>query len=585
MGRPLSFLLIDDCEDDALLLLMCLRESGFDPVHQRVQSGLAMAAALDAQPWDLVISDHHMASFSAPEALKLLRSKGSDAPFIIVSGSIGEGAAVAAMRAGAQDCLVKGQLARLPAVIERELRDAEERRGRKEAEQKIRFLAYFDPLTSLPNRANFCEQLAHRLTISTRTGNPLAVIGVKLDNLREINNTLGYCTGERVLAELASRLRHAVAAPQLLARIGGAEFAVLLPDDDAGSATVTAQQLQAAIAGPVQLDSLEVETTASFGIALYPNHGDEAERLLQRTNVAITQAADGPSHIAIYSRERDPFQPQRLTLIAELRRAIIAGELRLHYQPKVDFERGTFCGVEALVRWAHPKLGVLRPDLFVSLAEQSGLINALTRWVLKEAAAQARVWQRQGLDLRIAINLSAKNLQSDELADHLARRVSAGRYGGAKLVVEVTESAIMADELRAQDILRRLLDHDVEVAIDDFGTGYSSFARLRELPVSELKIDKSFVKRMGRSKADHLIVASIIELGHKLGLKVVAEGVETASSWNALAHLQCDVAQGYLLSRPMPAHHILPWCKSFVAPAVLYGTPLDLPPAREEQPV
>lgn len=565
MGRPLSLLLVEDSEDDELLLLMCLREAGFDPTHACVQSGPAMAAQLDAKTWDLVISDHNMPSFSAPEALKLLRSRGVDLPFIIVSGSIGEEAAVAAMKAGAQDYLVKGQLARLPAAIERELRDADERRARKEAEQKIRYLAYFDPLTTLPNRTHFCEQFTEHLTRAKHSNSALAVIVVKLDNLREINNTLGYALGEQVLAQLAMRLRD-VQPAHVLGRIGGAEFAVLLPNRDSGSAAVAARQLQAAIAGPVTFDSLEVETTALFGIASYPSDGDEAELLLQRTNVAVSQAADAPHRIATYRRDRDPFQPQRLTLIAELRRAIATEELRLHYQPKVHFETGVLTGVEALVRWSHPKLGVLSPDLFIPLAEQTGLINPLTRWVLKEATSQSRVWRHEGLDLRIAINLSAKNLQNTELTDHLARRASASA-SREKLLVEVTESAIMSDELRAQEILRKLQELGVEIAIDDFGTGYSSFGRLRELPVTELKIDKSFVNRMARSSADHIIVASIIELGHKLGLKVVAEGVETSSSWKVLANLHCDLAQGYFLSRPMPAEDVVPWVKSFVPPA------------------
>ena len=561
MGRSLSLLLVEDCEDDELLLLMCLRKAGFDPVHERVDTGPAMSAALEAKRWELVISDHNMPNFSAPDALKLLRGKGLDLPFIIVSGSIGEEAAVSAMKAGAQDYLLKGNLARLPAAIERELKDADERRARKEAEEKIRFLAYFDPLTSLPNRTHFCEQLLLRLNQARQAVSGLAIIGVKLDNLREINNTLGYFVGERVLTELAARLRRAGHHASMLGRIGGAEFALLVPNSDAAAALKVAQQLQSAIAGSVSISALEVETPLSFGIACYPNDGDEPELLLQRTNVATSQATDGPLRIATYDRERDPFQPERLALISDLRRAIAGDQLKLHYQPKVHFDSGTLVGVEALVRWNHPKLGVLRPDLFISLAEQTGLINPLTRWVLKEALSQSDAWRREGLDLCVAINFSAKNLQNAELADHLSQRMFTG-----KLIIEVTESAIMSDESRAQEILRQLQDRGVDIAIDDFGTGYSSFARLRDLPVNEIKIDKSFVNGMSRSNEDHIIVASIIELGHKLGLQVVAEGVETPASWKELANLNCDLAQGYLLSRPMPANDVLPWFRSFVPP-------------------
>jgi diguanylate cyclase len=567
MARPLSVLIVEDSEDDELFLLMSLRQAGFDPLYERVQNAEAMAAALDAKPWQLVISDHNMPDFSAPEALALLRSKGLDTPFIIVSGSIGEEAAVTAMKAGAQDFLMKGQLARLPAAVERELRDAVERRARQEAEQKIRFLAYFDPLTSLPNRANFCEQLTQQLGRTNGSGGPLAILGVKLDNLREINNTLGYNTGQRVLAEVAARLHRVVRAPRVIARVGGAEFAVLLPGENAGTATRFADELQAMAAGTVMTEALEVEPTLSFGVTEYPSHGDEPEVLLQHANVALMQAAESPRRIATYDADVDPFQQQRLSMISDLRRAIAEEQLRLHYQPKVRFSTGALVGVEALVRWTHPRLGVVRPDQFIPLAEQTGLINPLTQWVLKEAMRQSSVWRREGLDLGIAINFSARNLHSSELSEHLGRLLSAPGATADRLILEVTESAIMSDDSRAQHILRRLHDQGVAIAIDDFGTGYSSLAHLRRLPVSEIKIDKSFVIGMAGSSEDGIIVDSIIELGHKLGLRVVAEGVESLSLWRVLSGLHCDLAQGYFLSRPLPADDVLPWTRSFVPPA------------------
>jgi len=575
MPQSLSLLLVEDSEDDELLLLMCLRKAGFEPIHQRVETGPAMAAALDARSWDLVISDHNMPSFSAPAALKLLREKGFDLPFIIVSGSIGEEAAVRAMKAGAQDYLLKGSLARLPAAIERELKDAAERRARRDAEEKIRFLAYFDPLTALPNRAYFCEQLGQRVREAERTGSTLGVVSFKLDDLREINNTLGYVTGERVLVELTQRMRRALGSSELLGRIGGAEFAVIL-DGELADVRRTTERLQSAIAGTVRIDALELDPATSFGIAIYPVDADNAELLLQRTNVALSQAADSPRRVVIYDAARDPFQPQRLALISDLRRAIGSEQLRLHYQPKVHFGTGTLIGVEALVRWNHPTLGMLRPDLFISLAEQTGLINPLTRWVLKEAMAQSAAWSKVGLDLCVAINFSAKNLQNAELAEHLEQRLMDAGPSKMSLIVEVTESAIMSDESRAQEILRKLQQQGVAIAIDDFGTGYSSFARLRDQPIDEIKIDKSFVSGMIGRKEDHIIVASIIDLGHKLGLQVVAEGVETAASWEELANLQCDLAQGYLLSRPLPAGDVLPWFRSFVAPPSTYPPDRDL---------
>ncbi|HKP61273.1 MAG TPA: GGDEF domain-containing response regulator [Polyangiales bacterium] len=566
MGRPLSVLVVEDSEDDELLLLMCLRQAGFDPTWRRVDTPGAMAEALDGDAFELVISDHNMPSFSAPQALKLLRDRGFDQPFIIVSGSIGEEAAVAAMKAGAQDYIVKGHLGRLPAAIERELKDAQERRARREAEEKIRFLAFYDPLTSLPNRTSFCEQLSKLLRDHEQEGEPLAVLGIKLDNLREINNTLGFDTGEQVLSELGRRLRESINQPQLLARVGGAEFAVALPDGDLDSGMNVARKLQQAISGAVSVGEMEVDTITSIGVAVFPGHGEVPELLLQRTNVALTQAIEGPSRIAIYDRECDPYQPQRLSMISELRRGIESGQLKLQYQPKVRFDTGELVGVEALVRWLHPKLGQISPDQFIPLAEKTGLINPLTRWVLKEAMRQSYAWQRSGLDLNIAVNLSAKNLQSSDLTEHLGRLLSASGIHPERLVLEVTESAIMSDEPRAQEILRKLHAQGIEIAIDDFGTGYSSFANLRRLPVSEIKIDKSFVMGMSASNEDRIIVDSIIELGHKLGLHVVAEGVETHSTWTALGDLHCDLAQGYFLSRPLPANDVLQWTRAFVGP-------------------
>jgi EAL domain-containing protein (putative c-di-GMP-specific phosphodiesterase class I) len=313
----------------------------------------------------------------------------------------------------------------------------------------------------------------------------------------------------------------------------------------------------------VWIDAIEIDAAASAGIALFPGHGDTPDLLLRRADVALVQAADASSGVALYDAGRDPYQPERLALIGELRRAIDGGQLTLHYQPKVDMASGTLTGVEALVRWDHPRLGRLPPDRFIPLAEQSGSINALTRWVLREAMRQAYAWQRLGLDLTIAVNLSAKNLQNTELTDQLGRMLSSSGMAADRLVLEVTESAIMTDEPRVQESLARLDARGVEIAIDDFGTGYSSFANLRRLPVSEIKIDKSFVSNVTTSDEDRMIVASIVELGHNLGLSVVAEGVENDAIWDVLSGLRCDVAQGYYLSRPLPAGDLLAWSRRF----------------------
>jgi diguanylate cyclase len=563
MAKPLSLLIVEDCEDDALLVLMCLRSAGFEPSWKRVDTEPALAAALDERSWDLLISDHNMPEFSAPAALAYVRSRGLDVPFIIVSGSIGEESAVTAMKAGAQDYIVKGHLARLPAAVERELRDAQERRARRVAEQRVRHMAYYDQLTGLPNRASFCDGLDALLAAHGEDGAPLAVIGVKLENLQEVNNTLGHQTGERVLCDVSARLRSALGEQRILARLANDQFAVVVADGDVEHALRLARDIEHAISTPVRIDAIEVEIAALTGIALFPGHGETTELLLRHADVALVQAMDSPGRVALYDRDRDPYQPERLAMIAELRRAIEAGQLTVHYQPKVNMATGTLIGVEALVRWVHPRLGQLPPDRFIPLAEQTGSINALTRWVLREAMRQAYAWQRAGLDLSIAVNLSAKNLQNAELTDQLGRLLSTSGMPADKLVLEVTESAIMTDEPRVKDLLVRLSEQGVEIAIDDFGTGYSSFANLRRLPVSEIKIDKSFVLNMVSSEEDRMIVSSIVELGHNLGLSVVAEGVENDSTWDVLAGMHCDLAQGYYLSRPLPAGALLDWSRGF----------------------
>jgi diguanylate cyclase (GGDEF)-like protein len=574
MGRPLQLLIVEDSEDDAMLLLSSLRRAGFEPTWHRVDTERGMIKALESRSWDLIISDHSMPSFSAPAALKIVSDRGLDLPFIIVSGSIGEEAAVSAMKLGAQDYLAKGHIKRLPVAIERELKEADERRARRSAEERIRFLAYFDSLTSLPNRASFCEQVDALISDPKRSGAELALINVKIDNLREINNTLGHATGEQALLEIATRLQVALPSSNLLARVGGDDFAVALPDGGVGEALRIADEIQSILSSAIGVDPVEVEAVTSIGIALYPHHGATPELLLQRTNAALAQAIEHPARVAIYDRDRDPYQPVRLSMIAELRRAIETDQLRLHYQPKVDFSTGIVSGFEALVRWTHPKHGPVSPEVFVPLAEQSGLINPLTRWVLREALRQAGTWQRDGIDAAIAVNLSAKNLQNDDLAEQLDRLLIESDVPPDRLVLEVTESAIMTDHTRAREILEQLHARGVEIAIDDFGTGYSSFANLRRLPVSEIKIDKSFVQSMGSCPEDRVIVDSVIGLGHKLGLNVVAEGVENQAAWQTLANLRCDIAQGYFLSRPLPADKLTDWTRNFVAPPSLYPAPL-----------
>jgi diguanylate cyclase (GGDEF)-like protein len=551
MGKPLSLLIIEDSPDDVLLLTRALRRADFDLSYENVCSHEGIVQALDRRTFDLVISDHNMPGLTAPAALAVVRAHDSDVPFIIVSGSIGEEAAVAVMRAGAQDHISKNNLARLPAAIERELKDAEERRARRRAEEKVRHLAYHDPLTGLPNRAQLCESMTARL--AQPHAPRLAALAIKLHNLKEIVNTLGFSIGQQMIVEMSQRLR-SVSGSGLLSSLGHGEFSLVLTGD-ATVATEVAAAIQEVMQAPVAMGALALEAEVLVGVALFPEHGETPDLLLQHAAVALLQARDSAGRMALYSRAHDPNRPERLAMVAELRRAIEKNQLLLHYQPKVSFATGALVGVEALVRWNHPKLGLVPPDSFIPLAEQSGLINPLTLWVLEECVRQSERWQRSGLAVNVAVNLSAKNLQNVEVGERLLDLFS----GASPLTLEVTESAIMTDEPRIHDLFHELKKREVAIAIDDFGTGYSSLTNLRRLPLSEIKIDKSFVSHMTDCEEDRTIVQSIIELAHNLGMHVVAEGIDSQATMDMLGALHCDLAQGYLLARPLTAGALFDW--------------------------
>jgi EAL domain-containing protein (putative c-di-GMP-specific phosphodiesterase class I) len=313
---------------------------------------------------------------------------------------------------------------------------------------------------------------------------------------------------------------------------------------------------------PFALGGLQLEIDASIGIALSPDHGSDADTLLRRADVAMYVAKRGNSGYALYTADRDQHSPMRLALVAELRRAIETDELSLYFQPKVRMDTGKVTCAEALVRWQHPRHGMLNPDLFVPIAEQTGLIRPLSRWVLDAALRQVNSWRHDGLDLSVAVNLSMRNLHDPEIADMIRRRLLRWGVPPESLTIEITESSLMADAARAMEVLNRLRAMGVGVSIDDFGTGYSSLAYLKRLPVHELKIDRSFVAHMATDENDAAIVRSTIGLAHELGLSVVAEGVEDQDTWDVLANVGCDVAQGYFISRPLPPLVLGEWLAS-----------------------
>jgi diguanylate cyclase (GGDEF)-like protein len=379
----------------------------------------------------------------------------------------------------------------------------------------------------------------------------VSILLVDLTAFREVNNTLGHQNGDLVIQEVAARLGDVLGDPDRAARVRGDEFALLLPDADALLAQHVAAKVLKAFEQPIMVERLPIEVGASIGIAVAPGHGAEPEPLLRKADLAMQAAKKRRSGSMVYSAECDPYNPRGLVLLGELRRALEGGQLVLHYQPKVDLKSGSVIGAEALVRWRHPKRGLVPPIEFIALAERGGLIKRLTRWVLDEAVGQCESWKKAGTRLPVSVNLSARNLQDVQLLDEVPEMLARRNLEPDLLALEITETAVMADAPRAMETLRGLRASGVGLAVDDFGTGYSSLVYLRKLPVSQLKIDKSFVIGMAaQGEEDEIIVRSTTDLGHHLGLQVVAEGVEDRPTFDKLGNLGCDAAQGLLHGPP-----------------------------------
>jgi diguanylate cyclase (GGDEF)-like protein/PAS domain S-box-containing protein len=432
----------------------------------------------------------------------------------------------------------------------------------RQAEESLRDMIHRDPLTGLANRSLLQRRLEQALQQANRDQRPVAVLLIDLDGFRAVNNTLGHQNGDLVIQEVGARLGDVLGEADRVARVRGDEFALVLPDADAALAQQVAGKVLKALEQPIMVERLPIEMGASIGIAVAPVHGHETEVLLRKADLAMQVAKKQRSGSMVYSAACDPYNPRGLVLLGELRRALESDQLLLHYQPKVDLRSGSVIGAEALVRWRHPKRGLVPPGEFISLAEQGGLIKRLTRWVLGEAVDQCDAWRKTGTRLPVSVNLSARNLQDVQLLDEVPEMLARRRLEPDLLALEITETAVMADAPRAMETLRGLRANGVGLAVDDFGTGYSSLVYLRKLPVNQLKIDKSFVIGMAaREEEDEIIVRSTTDLGHHLGLQVVAEGVEDRPTFDRLGVLGCDAAQGYYMARPMTAPDLGIWLR------------------------
>ncbi|GAA3890756.1 putative bifunctional diguanylate cyclase/phosphodiesterase [Streptomyces sedi] len=419
-----------------------------------------------------------------------------------------------------------------------------------------------DPLTGLPNRGWLLSRTTEALDEAAHEQRRVALILIDLDSFRSVNDTLGHLTGDRLLLLIAERVRARLPAGAQLTRLGGDEFAVLLPHT--GSATAaqrTARELIGALDAPLELDGLSLLVEASAGVAVYPEHAPEAEGLLRRADVAMYLAKRDRTGVEVYEASRDGNTPDRLALLGDLRQALDDGEVELHYQPKVGFD-GAVAGLEALVRWHHPERGRVAPDEFIAIAEASGLMPRLTEYVLETALHQVAAWRAAGLTVPVAVNVSPRDVLSPGFAGDVAARLSRHRVPPDALQLEITEHVMLEDPHHAADTLAALAGHGVRMSLDDFGTGYSSLVHLRRLPVSELKIDRSFVARLVADAEDAEIVRCTIDLAHSLKLMVVAEGVEDDETWERLRDLGCDAVQGWLVSAAMPAPETTAWLRA-----------------------
>ncbi|MDQ1293025.1 MAG: hypothetical protein QG608_906 [Actinomycetota bacterium] len=434
-----------------------------------------------------------------------------------------------------------------------------------EVERELLHQAHHDPLTGLPNRKALM-QISHETVITASADRPVAVLMIDLDRFKDVNDSLGHAVGDKLLSQVGQRLRSILRPGDTIARLGGDEFAVLLPMANESDARLVAERLAGQLEEPFAIDGMDLHVEASIGIAVSHRTGREekatTETLFRESDIAMYRAKEGGTGIAIFDPDRDSGQSRsRLEMSAELRKAINENQLILHYQPVVDVLQGRLAGVEALVRWQHPERGLMAPGEFLPLAEQTGLIVPLSKWVMAKALGQAALWLGGGRPLQIAVNMSPRWLQNVDVPDIVASLLAETEVSPSLLRLEITESVVLADPEETLPMLNRLRRMGIGLSLDDFGTGYSSMTHLRNLPVDEVKVDRAFVQAMTSSPEDAVIVRAAIELGHNLGMSVVAEGIEDADTLAEIVASGCSLAQGYYFSRPLPPEELMRWAQ------------------------
>ena len=559
VATPLRVLIVEDSVTDAELLLMELKRGGYDVSHGRYTTEAEVRKALKAGPWDLIVSDYSLPGFDGMRCLQLYRESGLDIPFILMSGTVGEEIAVEAMKGGAHDYIMKDRLVRLVPAIKRELREAVARRERRSFMEHMEFIAYHDPVTRLPNQRLFLQEVEQAIRQSASgPGRQLVIAIPEIAKFKEIRTTVTQADYDTLMRQIADRIWLRCEGMLNLARIDDYTFAALFPVDKDADPAAAVRGLLTAFDEPYEIDPFLLHLDASIGMAVH-GPGIPAAGMLRNAMVAANQARDKHQPHALYSMAEDLSSPGNLALLGQLRDAIRSGELALHYQPIMDLRTERITGVEALVRWNHPELGLLQPEKFLGLAESSNLIMPLTAWVVDAAFSQWRQWRETGLDIDMAINLSVRNIQDHAFADYIAQRAREHGIDPGRFVLEVTESSIMTDHEVANDELMRLRGFGFKVAVDDFGTGHSSLSYLQRLPVDDIKVDRNFVTRIGENPQDLAIVNAVLGFAKGLGKRVVAEGVESGEALGILRGIGCHLAQGFHISRPLEREAAARW--------------------------
>ena len=561
MPTNLNLLLLEDSLNDAELILEVLREAGFELTFRRVDSQADYLRELD-QPPDFILSDYSMPQFTAFDALRLMKERGLDIPFIVVSGCIGEDMAVQCMKDGATDYLLKDRLARLGHSVSQALERNRLIEEKRQAEQRLLLETFHDSLTGLPNRALFLDRLDRVYQQNLRQSSHLfALLYLNLDGFRVVRDSLGPAAADRLLIETSQRILRSVRSADTVARMEGDEFALLLDNMKAvGNATRVAVRLQQEFAVPSTVEGRQVILTASMGIACCDAEYESGQHLLRDATTAMYQAkAIGRAGFVIFDTAMHEQAMARLKLESDLRQALERKELRLEYQPIVALKSGHVVGFESLLRWEHPEYGLTKPDGFLAIATEMGLMTQIGEWSLREACRQLTVWHAEFPQIRpltVSVNFSLRHFADADLVALVNDVLLATGVDASSLKIEITESDMMQNPEAVAEVLKQIGSRRVQTCLDDFGTGYSSLSYLQQQPITFLKIDQSFVRRLGADDDALAIVKTIIVLAHQLGRQVIAEGVETAEHLTILRLLGCEYGQGYLFAKPLPCAEV-----------------------------